>query len=267
MVGTLILVVYMVVASVISMVAWHLYGKQQTIEHGALLCFAFGQFYSVLTLLAGAFLPLRIVYANPDIVLMLHRSRYLIFDCFALPCVLWSLLGIAQREHAQFGLPRSLFEGSARTVVLIILSLVHAALALPAAQDCGKYPFNPNDCLGVLYYRPARFLKRMHHPWRVVLWTLALFGLLRLILVGQVRLLLATGIMRIAYHGHMTQWDFWRWEIFLQPFATAAFCAALLGASGASVVCDWREFDPTQCLVLTPGGATPLFGSFALPRL
>jgi len=243
-------------AAAVLLVAWQLHARRATLEHAVLLCFALGQAYSSATLLVGGLLPLRAVYERPDLLEMMHRSRYLIFDCAALPCVIWVLVLLFFRplETGQlFGFSAQ----TLRTCALSVLAVVHLVVSCLAAGDCAKYPFSTENCLGILYWRPARFTPRMRYPWLFVtrsLWVLAAYHCYT---KGSLSLLLATAGIRLAFHGHMSQWQHWSWEIFAQPLASAALFTALMWALEVTVRCDWRAL--SQCVVAWPGGATALF--------
>lgn len=252
-------------SSLVLLVAWRHYERRPDLESSALLALALGGCYATMTLFVGAFTPLWLVYRRPELLEMLHRSRYLIFDCTCVPSVLWLLLLQAHRAGDKGGplgtLASLLLGGAGRLPVLAAVALVHAAAAGYAAGDCARYPFTTENCLGVLYWRPARFTPKMRRPWLLATRALWIVGAYRCLWQGDAWLLLATAVARLAFNGHMSQWHHWRWEVFAQAPAMAALCAVLLRAEDVAVRCNLQSWDPRSCLVVTPGGAARLFAA------
>merc|ERR1740121_1979408 len=205
------------------------------------------------------------IYQRADLLEMMHRSRYLMFDCASVPGVLWMLALLAQRTSDELGPVGSLaaivMDGQARYLVLGALALVHVAAAGRAAGDCVKYPFNTQSCLGVVYWRPARFTPKMKLPLSVAANALCVFAAYRFACQGRAWLLVASLAFRLAFHGHLSQFRFWSWEIFAQAPAVAAVVAAMLLARDVTVQCSTRSFSPFSCLVVTPGSVVPLFAA------
>mmetsp|Transcript_4394 Transcript_4394/g.8804 ORF Transcript_4394/g.8804 Transcript_4394/m.8804 type:complete len:271 (+) Transcript_4394:89-901(+) len=247
-------------SSILLLATWQLYARHPTLAHGVILVFVLSHAYSCYSLLLGGALPLRYVYQRPDLLEMLHRSRYLIFDCASLPCILWLLALLAHRAQF-FGAGTLQLDESWRIGFLIICSLVHLVIAGLAASDCSKYPFTTESCLGVVYWRPTRFTPRMRGPWLWVTRGLWLFATSSLCLERRGWLLVGTAAFQLAFHGHMSQYRYWPSEIYMQPLATAMLSAALLANLDVGLACNWRTLDPGSCLVLAPGGAVPLFGA------
>lgn len=255
------------VTSLAGLVAFQLHSKQSTLENAALVCVALSQVYAVGTLFVGAALPLRLVYTQPEMVQMIHRSRYLVFDCLALPGVLWVIMFQALRLRAELGLPEFVAGEAFRIAAMVILAVGHLAMSGPAAIDCSKYPLTSDNCLGVAYWRPARFTHRMKLPLQVVIRSLWCAFVVRCLMLRAMPSSVETGLLlggfalRFSYHGHLSQYKYWSWEIFVQPLANTFLCAALLHSTGTVVRCDWRRLDPSACFVVMPGAATPLFGA------
>jgi len=265
-VGLGVLAIGTAATCVASLVAFQLHSKKATVEHAALVCLALSQVYAAVTLLVGAALPLRLVYTRPDIVQMIHRSRYLVYDCLALPGVLWVVMAQALRLQAELGLPEFVAGNTFKIAAGVALAIGHLAMSVPAATDCGKYPLTADNCLGVAYWRPARFTHRMKLPLQVVTRFLWCSFLVRCIMLRQatsveIGLLCAGLALRFTYHGHLSQYKYWSWEIFVQPLANAFVSAVLLHTTGTSVRCDWHRLNPSSCFVIMPGAAAPLFGS------
>lgn len=256
-------------ASLVLLTTWQLYSRYPTLEHGVFVCFALSHAYGAATLLLSSLIPLRVVYQQFDILEMLHRSRYLIFDCLCLPCLLWLLAEMVHRHRSELlpvGVLPAVFDDPWRSATIGVLSLLHVAISGPAAMDCSKYPMTHVNCLGVLYWRPARFTSRMQRPFLLVTRALWIVAICRCVMQRHTWLLAAAAAFRLAFHGHMSQWRYWPWEIFVQPLATACVCGALLHAADVAVQCDWRHLDVTRCLVVSPSGAVPLFGNTARLR-
>lgn len=251
------------VSSMVLLVAYRHYEKYPCLETGALVAFAMSGTYGAVTLMVGACLPLRLIYQRPDLIEMMHRSRYLMFDCASVPGVLWLIVLLTHRTSEQMGPVGSatafLMDGQARVLVLGALVVVHAVASGCAAGDCVKYPMTTENSLGVVYWRPARFTHKMKRPWVYATTVLWVFATYRFAMSGSVWLLLASVAFRLAFHGHMSQWRFWPWEIFLQAPAAAVLTATLLLARDVTVQCSTRSFDPFSCLVVSPGSAVPLF--------
>eukprot|EP00747_Dinoflagellata_sp_TGD_P170088 gnl/TRDRNA2_/TRDRNA2_200762_c0_seq1.p1 gnl/TRDRNA2_/TRDRNA2_200762_c0~~gnl/TRDRNA2_/TRDRNA2_200762_c0_seq1.p1 ORF type:complete len:276 (-),score=29.83 gnl/TRDRNA2_/TRDRNA2_200762_c0_seq1:79-906(-) len=269
--GCVLLVLSTGIAGLISCVAWQLHAKQQTLDNAVLVCFALSHAYAAATLLVGAVLPLRIVYSSPHMVEMMHRSRYMIFDCMALPCILWMIVGQLNRSLDQPGMHMLavLFDPNKpfRLVLLGILGVFHVGIAGLASQDCFRYPFTNDNCLGVLYWRPTRFTPKMRIPWLVVTRTLWIYAAYRCLALRSFALLVTAALLRLSFHGHMSQWRYWSWEIFAQPLSCAALCGALFMARGVSVRCPGlATLDVLRCVVVSPEGVMPLFGSAAMMR-
>eukprot|EP00928_Gymnodinium_smaydae_P023336 TRINITY_DN19300_c0_g1_i1.p1 TRINITY_DN19300_c0_g1~~TRINITY_DN19300_c0_g1_i1.p1 ORF type:complete len:271 (+),score=43.07 TRINITY_DN19300_c0_g1_i1:104-916(+) len=235
-----------------ALVGWRLYEKRPGLDTAAYVCLALSHTYAALTLVVGALLPLRMVYDRPDLIEMMHRTRYLILDCLGLPCVFWLLLLWALPPALAEWLPS---EGLVRSALLAALLSASMALAAPAARDCTTYPFSPDNCLGVLYYRPARFTQKMRYPCLYVQRALYGFAMCRLLAARSGWLLLGTGVFRLAFHGHTSGWRYWPWEIFAQPLAMSLLSLALLWSADVNVVCTGGLM---QCVVTYPGGAASL---------
>eukprot|EP00929_Paragymnodinium_shiwhaense_P123818 TRINITY_DN9810_c1_g1_i6.p1 TRINITY_DN9810_c1_g1~~TRINITY_DN9810_c1_g1_i6.p1 ORF type:complete len:275 (+),score=39.33 TRINITY_DN9810_c1_g1_i6:134-958(+) len=248
-----------------ALVCYQLYGRHPTLDHAVLLFFSLGHTYSVLTLLVGALIPVRLVYERPDLLELWHRSRYILFDCVAMPSVLWMVAFLIHRGREELGLPAlvaSLFDTPARLVAIAILAVAHLAVAFLASQDCFRYPMGTDNCLGVLYWRPARFTRWMQLPWKCSTRSLWLLAFLWLLVARRPPwLLLAAAVLRLAYHGHMSQYWYPNWEIFLQPLAATLVTCAFLQAMDISLQCDMRRLDPSTCIVQSPKGPVALFMS------
>jgi len=253
-------------SSVLLLATWQLYARHPTLAHGVILVFVLSHAYSCYSLLVGGALPLRYVYQRPDLLEMLHRSRYLIFDCATLPCILWLLVLLVHRAPG-FGAGTMQLDESWRICLLIVCSVVHVAIAGLAASDCFKYPFTTENCLGVVYWRPTRFTPRMRGPWLWVTRGLWFFAACSLCMERRGWLLIATAAFHLAFHGHMSQYRYWPSEIYMQPLATVMLSAALLVNLDVGLTCNWRSLDPGSCLVLAPGGAVPLLGAGSSLRL
>lgn len=268
-VGQSLLAAGVTVSGLVLLVAWQFYSRSPSMESAATLCFAMAQTYCSIVLLVGALLPLRIVYQAMELLEMMHRSKYLIFDCAMLPSVAWiAVLLLKQPDFGPLGLVGSkLLEEPLRTPVLVALGFAHLAASYLAASDCIKYPFTHENCLGVLYWRPARFTLRMRYPWIVVTRLLLALGMYSLLLQGRWLMLLAAGCFYGAYHGHVSLWQYRAWEIYAQPLACALLSAALMTALNVSVSCALSSIDLDSCVVVTPGGAVPLFGGLSRLRL
>eukprot|EP00927_Polykrikos_kofoidii_P045006 TRINITY_DN38869_c0_g1_i2.p1 TRINITY_DN38869_c0_g1~~TRINITY_DN38869_c0_g1_i2.p1 ORF type:complete len:275 (-),score=25.48 TRINITY_DN38869_c0_g1_i2:181-1005(-) len=253
-----------------TLMAYQLYGRYSTLDHALLMVFGLGHTYSALTFLVGGLLPLRIVYQRPDILEMMHRSRYLIFDCIALPCVLWFLLLVVHRGREELGLsPASmgLFDEPWRWVTITVLSCTHLGVAGLAAPQISRYPMNTANCMGVLYWRPTRFTHRMRYPVLSATRGLWVLAILWLVFAQQKPLLLvAAAVLHVAFHGHMSEYRFWGWEIFVQPLAAAVVSFAVMQAMHISLQCNWRTFDPSQCVIVSPKGPVHLLGGLSQLR-
>lgn len=262
-VGVALTLLNFLVSVVVFLVAYQLYGRHPALDHFVLLCFVLGHTYSALTILIGAALPLWVVYSYSDVIEMMHRSRYLMFDCVALPCVIWLIATTLHRRRDDLGFAESaagLFDEPLRWVSFSIIGAVHLGLSGLAAPDCSRYPMSADNCLGVGYWRPARFTKKMRYPLLCTIRGMCLLGVFLLYSQKRPWLLFAVASLRLAFHGHMTDYKYFTWEIFVQPLAAAAISAAFLDAMEIGVHCDWRTLDPTHCLVSTPKGAVPLLG-------
>jgi len=263
-IGIIVLAIGTIATCTAFLVAFRLHSRHQTLDYAVFTCLAISSFYGAATLLVGSLLPMRVAYQRPDLLNMLHRSRYLMFDCIALPCIIWLLLFQLHRDRKEVLGPlraaATLLDEPWRPGLLALLAAGHLLVAGLAAKDMGNYPLNPQNCMGVLYYRPARFTQRMKRPWFLVtyaLWALALYWC---IVHGRPWLLLAAAAFRLAYHGHMSTYWFPPFEAFVQPLAAAALIGALLQAAGVGMICDPRDL--SRCMVRAPEGtATPLFGS------
>jgi len=260
--GRALLGLGVLLSAAVLLVAYQLYALRQSLEHAVLLCFALSSTYGAVCLLIGGVLPLRTLYDRPDLLEMMHRSRYLIFDCAALPMLLWLLAVLLHRQRGDFGLGGSagLLDSPWRLWTLALLATVHLLLAGLAASDCVKYPFTMENCLGVVYWRPARFTHKMKYPWFCTIRALWVFAALRCLVQRRAWLLIAVAPFHAAYYGHMSPWHYWPSEIFMQPFATAILGSVLLLSLDVSVQCDMR-MGLSGCIVAVPGGAMPLFGA------
>eukprot|EP00931_Biecheleriopsis_adriatica_P079545 TRINITY_DN52954_c0_g1_i1.p1 TRINITY_DN52954_c0_g1~~TRINITY_DN52954_c0_g1_i1.p1 ORF type:complete len:274 (-),score=35.98 TRINITY_DN52954_c0_g1_i1:4-825(-) len=267
-VGQALLCVGMLASGAALLVSWQFYSRTPSLESGALLCFTLGQAYSTATLLLGALLPLRVVYSAEEMLEMLHRSRYLMFDCASLLSVVWVLVFIVRRSQADFGVIGAIVGRleSFATPLLALLGFAHLLAAGLACSDCARYPLSHDNCLGVLYWRPARFTLRMRYPWLAATRLLWAFSICVLLMQGRPWLLLSSGAFHLAYHGHVSRWQYQSWEVFAQPLCGALLSASLLAALDVSVSCR-QGLDLSTCLVLTPGGPVPLFGGTSRLRL
>eukprot|EP00930_Biecheleria_cincta_P006984 TRINITY_DN108115_c0_g1_i1.p1 TRINITY_DN108115_c0_g1~~TRINITY_DN108115_c0_g1_i1.p1 ORF type:complete len:280 (+),score=32.74 TRINITY_DN108115_c0_g1_i1:122-841(+) len=238
-------------------------------ESAATLCFAMAQTYCSIVLLVGALMPLRMVYQAMELLEMMHRSKYLIFDCAMMPCVAWvAVLLLKRPDFGPLGLVGSkLLAEPLCTPVLVAFGFAHLGVSYLAASDCIKYPFTHDNCLGVLYWRPARFTLRMRYPWLLVTRLLLALGIYSLLLHGQWVMLLASVCFYGAYYGHVSLWQYRPWEIYAQPLSCALLSAALMTALNVSVSCPLINIDLGSCVVVTPGGAVPLFGGLSRLRL
>eukprot|EP00933_Yihiella_yeosuensis_P082773 TRINITY_DN9675_c1_g1_i1.p1 TRINITY_DN9675_c1_g1~~TRINITY_DN9675_c1_g1_i1.p1 ORF type:complete len:281 (+),score=4.85 TRINITY_DN9675_c1_g1_i1:53-844(+) len=259
LIGSALLLLGTTISGLISLISWQSYSRHPSLENAVLLMLVLSQAYSSVGLLCGALLPLKILYQNPDKVEMLHRSRYLIFDCISLPCIVWITFLLSQKPDANLG---PFFLGSRylpRSLTVLCLSILHLYVSYFAAQDCSRYPFSMENCLGVMYWRPSRFTARMKNPWQLVIRILWVFALCSLAFQGRFGLCLLTAVAAFhgAFYGHMSPYQYWSGEIFVQSFASAGLSAALLAALDISVSCS-DGF--SMCTVATPGGAIPLLG-------
>ena len=85
--GRVILAVEAFATTVVMLMAYQAHARNQTLDYAVVLCFVLGHTYSTATLFLGAVVPVRLVYEHHHVLEMMHRSRYLVFDCCALPCV------------------------------------------------------------------------------------------------------------------------------------------------------------------------------------
>eukprot|EP00927_Polykrikos_kofoidii_P045005 TRINITY_DN38869_c0_g1_i1.p3 TRINITY_DN38869_c0_g1~~TRINITY_DN38869_c0_g1_i1.p3 ORF type:complete len:116 (-),score=14.69 TRINITY_DN38869_c0_g1_i1:181-528(-) len=76
----------------------------------------------------------------------------------------------------------------------------------------------------------------------------------------------AAAVLHVAFHGHMSEYRFWGWEIFVQPLAAAVVSFAVMQAMHISLQCNWRTFDPSQCVIVSPKGPVHLLGGLSQLR-
>lgn len=138
------------------------------------------------------------------------------------------------------------------------LALGHLAMASLAASDCCHYPFNHENSLRLLYWKPAQFTAKMLYPLMTAIRLLWVFSVVVLWTGdgGGVGLLLATGFFKFAFLGHTSP----RWtipgEVFLQQISVVLLIVAFLAASQVSLKCSTPDL--TKCLIVTQNDTLPL---------
>jgi hypothetical protein len=271
MIGRTILAVEACASTVIMLVAYQAHARNQTLDFAVVLTFALGHTYGTATLLVGALLPMRVVYERSDLVEMMHRSRYLVFDCVAQPCALHILLMLVYERREDLGISSNLLDQAIEIFpTFVVLAVVHATITLFAAKEIIRKPMITDNCLNVMYYRLAgRITAPMRCPCLCSISCLWILGVIFFLAYRSMSFLVAAAVFNVAYSSHITRYVGWyfTWEIYVQPLAAFIVSVALLQAMNVSLHCDWRRLDPTQCLVYSPKGTVPLLRGLGAQNL